>query len=178
MIHVMGDLETLATTPNALIMSIGAVKFDADKIIDRFHVGVELKDAQRYGLEIDADTVMWWMDPEREAARKALVEVGRVDLWSALDGFAMWVAQTPLDEQGDMWGNGATFDNVILKNAYTKVGLDYPFSYKQDACYRTMSRRLPELKVDRIGVHHSPVDDAETQAVHLQAICRQLGVEL
>ena len=122
--HIMGDIETLAKSNKAVLLSLGGVKFDGDKIIDRFHVGIDAADCQRYGLEIDADTVMWWLHPDRDAARQELHTLGKVDLFAALDGFAIWVRETPDSERGSFWGNGATFDNVKLKAAYDAVGLD------------------------------------------------------
>lgn len=176
--HIMVDLETFSTANNALIVTLGAVLFDANTILDRFSVGIEPSDAQRYGLHVDAATVMWWMDPERDAARRILFEQAKVDLDSALMGFKQWVEQVPEDERGSVWGNGATFDNVKLKSAYDAARLDYPFTYKQDECYRTLKNRCPNIEFTRVGLLHVAVDDAESQATHLQAICRQLGVEL
>lgn len=178
MIHTMVDIETLGKSSRALIWSLGAVKFNADEILDRFHVGIDPVDAQRYGLELDADTIMWWMHPDRDAARKQQLELGRVDLFAALDGFDIWTKSTPEDERGSCWGNGATFDNVLLKNAYAAARLDYPFSYKQDECYRTMRNRAPDVEFERIGTHHDGLADAESQAVHLQKICKHLRIAL
>lgn len=176
--HVMADIETFATSNNALIVSIGGVRFDDTAIIDRFHVGIDPVDAERYGLKIDAATVMYWLDPKRDAARKQLFELPKVDLFSALDGFAAWVGQTPVDERGSLWGKGATFDNVRIKSAYDAIGLEYPFTYRQDECYRTLANRCPDVKYEQIGTAHNALDDAESQALHLQAICKKYGIAL
>lgn len=177
-IHVMGDIETLSTANNPVLLMIGAVKFNKTEIIDRFHVGIEPADGERYGLKIDAKTVMWWFDPKRDEARKLIWELPKIDLFAALDGFDMWVKQTPADQLGSFWGKGATFDNVKLKSAYDAVGLDYPFHYRQDECYRTMANRAPDVVYEQLGVAHWGVDDAESQAVHLQHICAKYGIEL
>lgn len=178
MIHVMGDIETMSTCNNPVLLELGAVKFDGKKIVDRFCVGIEPDDCQRYGLKIDAKTVMWWFDPKRDEARKRIFELPKVDLFSALAGFTEWVEQTPEEDRGSFWGKGATFDNVKLKSAYDAVGLGYPFSYKQDECYRTFANRVPSVAYRQIGTAHSGVSDAESQAKHLIRICKKLGVEL
>lgn len=178
MIHTMIDIETLGTSNKCALLEIGAAKFDADKIIDTFHVGIDPADCQRYGLEIDGSTVMWWFDPKRDEARLRQSEMGRIDLFAALDGFAMWVNQTPEPDRGSAWGKGATFDNVKLEAAYHAAGLEYPFGFRQNECYRTMANRCPEVEFTPVGTKHSGVDDAVSQATHLQMICRQLGIAL
>lgn len=177
--HIMGDIETLATKSNKpVLLAIGGVKFDGDKIIDRFQVGVDPEDCQRYGLDIEAATVLWWLDEKRAQAREEVLAMGRVDLFAALDGFAMWVRETPEDQRGSFWGKGATFDNVKIKGAYDAVGLEYPFTYRQDECYRTLANRCPDIPYTQIGTAHNPLADAESQAVHLQAICKSRAIEL
>jgi len=179
--HVMLDIETWnRSSSEPLILSIGAVKFNADEIVDRFHVGVDPVDAERYGFHPDASTMLWWMDPKREAARKELLELPKVDLWSAVDGFLQWCRITPEEERGSLWGKGATFDNVRLKAVSDKLGLGYDavFNYRQDECYRTLANRCPDVKFEMIGTAHSAVADAESQARHLQAIAKQYGFTL
>lgn len=177
--HTMLDIETLASkATNPVLLAIGAVRFDGKEILDRFHVGIDPADCQRYGLVVEADTVMWWLDPKRDQARKELLEMGRIDLYAALDGFRMWLDEVPVDERGSLWGKGATFDNVRLKSAYEAIRLDYPVSYKQDECYRTLANRCADVKFEMIGTAHVAVADAESQAVHLQRICEQYGIPL
>lgn len=177
--HVMSDIETLGLADNCLILSVGGVKFNSTTILDKFHVGIDPVDAERYGLKIDAATAWnYWADPKRDEARKRLFELPKIDLFGALDGFATWVNETPLDDRGSLWGKGATFDNVRIKNACQAVGLEYPFTYRQDECYRTLANRCPDVPYTQIGVMHDALDDAESQAVHLQAICKQYGIAL
>lgn len=135
----MLDLETLGNGNDAVILSIGAVKFDAVEILDRFHVAINPETCTPYGLKIDASTVMWWLDDERQAARTSLLDNVTVDLPSALTGFASWLGSDSLP----VWGNGSTFDNVILRNAYRATGLDYPIRFWHDWCYRTVKNMAP-----------------------------------
>lgn len=171
-VHVMLDLETWGTGNNALPISIGACKFDENDIIDRFHVAIDPVSAQRYGLEIDAGTILWWFDPERDEARRNWLSHERVELASALLGFEMWCANgSPV---AAIWGNGSTFDNVILRSAYAATNQEYPVRFWQDMCYRTMKNQSPDCPIVREGTHHNALDDAVTQAKHLQAIWRKL----
>jgi hypothetical protein len=178
MIHTMIDIESLSTSNTPVLLEIGAVKFNADEVLDRIQIGIDPADCERYGLKCDAATVMYWMQDKMADARKAQNELGRVDLFAALDGFAGWVNQTPEEERGSAWGKGATFDNVKLKAAYDAVGLTYPFTYKQDECYRTFANRFPDVEYVQVGTAHSGVQDAESQAIHLITICKAHGVKL
>lgn len=175
-VHVMVDIETLGPS---LIISIGGVKFNDADIIECFHQGVDPVNAERFGMRTDAATCWnYWADPKRDEARKRLFELPKVDLYAALDGFRMWVEETPLDDRGSLWGNGATFDNVKLKAAFDMVGITSPFTYHQDECYRTLKNRAPEVEFVHVGVAHDALDDARSQALHLQEICRKYGIKL
>lgn len=166
--HVMLDLETWGVGNDAAIVSIGACKFNDIDIIDRFHVAIDPLSCQAHGLKIDAETMLWWLDPERDEARRNWLEQERVDLPSALLGFQQWCASSP--EVVAIWGNGSTFDNVILRNAYAATGQDYPVRFRLDRCYRTLRHVVPDIEMVREGTHHNALDDAVSQAKHLQAI--------
>lgn len=170
-INVTIDLETLGTGNDAVILSIGAVKHTVTKIIDNFHVGIDPVSCQAVGLKMDASTVLWWMKNDLGAARDALLGLERVDLVSGLLGFSQWFGPEPLP----IWGNGSTFDNVILRSAYAACGLEYPTPFWMDLCYRTLKTVIRGLEPEREGVHHDALDDATHQAKHWQAIMQHLN---
>ncbi len=176
-VNVMLDLETLGTGNKAFIMSIGAVKFDQTQILDRFEIGIELEQFPKsLAFEITPATVGWWFDPARDEARRQWLALAKTDIFSALEGFALWYGQGEAGEA--IWGNGATFDNVILRSAYEACSMEYPAPFYLDKCYRTAKGLAPEIKLERLGVHHAAVDDAESQARHLQAIAKHLNFAL
>jgi len=167
-LEVMLDLETLGTGNNAVILSIGAVKFDLKEQGTAgapFEVFIDPKTCTDAGLELDANTVLWWMHPDRAAAREVFVGKQLTPLQQALFMFTSWMG-------GDrpVWGNGATFDNVILRNAFKAAFVPCPWHFRNDRCFRTMSNILPQQEWERVGTHHSAVDDAATQALYLQRI--------
>jgi len=172
----MVDLETMGTGNEAAIVSIGAVKFEpmGSGIDDAFYVGVSLASSVAHGLKVDPDTVLWWMGAERDLARKALLASDFVDLPTALEGVAMWIG----DKSVPVWGNGATFDNVILRNAYTKVGFDCPWSFRDDRCYRTLKNLAPGIDIPANPMLHQALSDATYQAQHMQAIVKHLGLQI
>ena len=180
--HVMIDLETLGKGSYAAIWTIGAVKFnpmnrDPDDnggpiVTDKFHVRINMKSSFALG-RADAGTVEWWMQPERDLAREAIFRMPDVDLIEALDGFKEWFG-----EDKPVWGNGATFDNVILSNAFGACNIERPWSYKSDRCYRTFKSLAPDVKPINVGVAHGALDDALAQAWHMQRIVKHLGLTL
>lgn len=164
--HVMVDLETLGNRSNSVIISIGAVAFDLDKsetFTDTFYSVVEAQSCVDAGLQMDASTVLWWMK-QSDQARKAFEAIGS-PIYDTLLGFANWYPKG-----AKFWGNGATFDNVILSNAYAACKMKKPWGYADDRCYRTVKTLYPDVKAERVGTYHNAVDDAVTQAKHLVAI--------
>lgn len=172
---IMVDLETMATEPDAAIMSIGAAAFDplADRVIaDSFYVAVNLDSSVAAGGRMDPKTVTWWMDPLRHDARERWLMDDKVDLYDALVGLNHWAATRPI------LGNGAAFDNVILTTACRAHGLEPFWKFWDGLCYRTIKRLAPEIELEQVGTYHHPLDDAISQALHMQRICKHLGIDL
>ena len=173
--HIMLDLETFGSGSTAVIVSIGAVKFypGHDDLLDSFYTAVSPSSCTRVGLKMDASTMLWWMAPERADARNQLLNGEAVELPEALDGFAQWLGA----KRGPVWGNGAAFDNVILRNAYFAIGEEAPWPFWNDRCFRTLKALAPKnLEPRRQGTHHNALDDAIHQAKWLQAISMHLGL--
>jgi len=179
--HVMVDLETFSTADNAAIVSIGATKFNPqlsgrECIIDSFDVQIDPKECQLFGMDVDVDTILWWMSSERDDAREELLNHvnGRVDLRGALNAFHDWFGHESLP----VWGNGAAFDNVILRNAYRTANMQVPWNFWHDRCYRTLKALAPDIKIERYGTYHSALDDAISQTLHLTRVADRLGIVL
>lgn len=169
-LHCMLDLETMGNGNEAAITAIGAVKFDPtvpDGPFQKFYVTVDLESSVACGMKMDASTVKWWL-AQSDAARQQML-TDTIDLPTALDAFATW-----LGEIDGMWGNGATFDNVILRSAYRLTNLKAPWSFRQDQCFRTLNKQFRMEPLERVGTHHNAVDDAENQAIHMRRIVDEL----
>ena len=167
---VMLDLETMGTSNDAAIVAIGAVEFDvvAGPIGEVFYRTIDLSSAVAEGGVIDAATVMWWLR-QSDAAREALYGRGdTLHIRQGLHEFAAWMSARGKDVK--VWGNGAAFDNVILAQAYRRMGLPVPWQHWDDRCYRTVRALYPDIQMQRTGVHHNAGDDAVSQAQHLLQI--------
>ena len=175
--HVMLDLETLDSKPTACIVSIGAVVMD----MERFEISLDecyyiVRPDSQYGT-IGADTVLWWLQqsPEAQSMFRTSAEKA-LKLPEALVRFSAWCTGSGfIKDDIAIWGNGATFDNVILRHAYEACGIKAPWSYRHDFCYRTMYRNFPSNEsYKKQGIQHNSLDDAKSQAQALVAIMRRL----
>lgn len=173
--HLMVDLETLGKGSNAVIIAVGAVLFDRNGTYEEFYRVVDPQSCVDIGMQIDVSTVLWWMQQSDEA-RAAFKRPGDSirSVLGALSEFLADETQTPRDEL-KVWGNGATFDNVILGNAYDRAGLVRPWEFWNDRCYRTVKSLAPDVPMARTGTHHNALDDARDQALHLIRIGVGLG---
>ena len=173
MVKIMCDLETMGNGSNAAIISIGAVSFDILGIKEKFYSRVDLASSVRAGGVIDASTVLWWM----EQNKKARLELTKKSpfLYESLLAFKSWVTSIAKEEEVELWGNGATFDNVILRNSYKLVNLEAPWSFRGDRCYRTIKAMFPNIPLgENVRTVHNALDDAEYQALHLIKIFKEL----
>jgi len=182
----MLDLETMGTKVTAPIVAIGAVEFDRrdGSIRDQLYWKVSLASAVKCGAVIEPDTVLWWMQ-QSDAARAQLTGQG-IELDAALTHFDIWLSRLRMtkgvcgngaDGGVRIWGDGAHFDNALLKAAYERHDLRVPWTYKENACYRTMKDLRPDVVIERRpGTEHHALDDAVHQARHLAAILKALGL--
>lgn len=174
--HVMLDLETLGTSNKAVVLSIGAVKFDpySSDLGQTFYVELtgDLKTQQANGRIIDASTVLWWMQQGAMAKQvfsdPPIEGVIRASTVSALLQFRDFIN----DPETCLWGNGADFDNAILADLYRDMAIPVPWSFRFNRCFRTIKGMFPEVTIARDGVHHNALDDAVHQAKHLQEIMK------
>lgn len=171
--HVMLDIETMGTGTHAAVWAIGAVKFRPGErgTEKNFYVPIDLKTSQDAGGKIDASTVLWWMDPKNDAARQSLLSADNVSLYAALQGFAQWLA---MDEIVGVWGNGATFDNMIMRSAFDSVGMECPWSFRADRCFRTFKAMFPVIAPPDVGIAHNALHDAQHQVQWFHAITEML----
>lgn len=162
--RIMLDLETLGTKPGSMILSIGAVVFGHGEITDTFYRRIDVKSCEVFGLSIDAGTVVWWMQQSQEAREEFCRQSLRID--HALEAFSEWLGK----DDREIWGNGSDFDNSILAEAYRRCGMQQPWRYSQNRCYRTVKALFPECPMLYTMASHNALNDATMQAQHLMDI--------
>lgn len=185
-LHLMADIETLGLQkrhPRPPITSIGLVAFTCNGILGRFYVGVDPGSCERYGSSVQWGTLEWWLDPKRDAARNEWLTLPKLEvddaLNAAIEWFGQWCgpdAEVPY-KPGALFGKGATFDPAILRAWAEHLNIEWPWSFRQDECYRTLMNRSP-IKAPKIAAAHTAIADAEGQALHLIEICKHHGLIL
>lgn len=163
--HVMIDLETLSTKPNAVIVTLAAVKFsfDSDET-ETFCMNINPHESKALGLHISEDTLEWWkgQDP---AATKAWMH-SQHSLTDVLNAYDKFITDPNLFH----WANGLSFDMPILDSSYDVLGRKAPWKYWNQMDARTVIKLagVDPKKEPRVGVFHNAVDDCLTQIANLK----------
>lgn len=182
-VHVMVDLETMGKKHNAPIVAIGAVVFDpaTGSIGESFYKVVCLESSVNWGAVIDPSTVIWWLRQSSEA-RSAIVNDDAIPLQDALLQFREFVSDNVAGgrKKAQVWGNGASFDNSILRSSYDCIAEDYPWEYWNDRDVRTMVELGqaisfdPKTTIPFEGSRHNALADAIHQARYVSAIWQRI----
>lgn len=155
--NIMIDIETMGNTANAAIISIGAVYFDEKQTGAEFYKRVSLESSVMAGLEMDASTVLWWLK-QSDAARKEFEAKGD-PIFLVLKKLSEFI-----EPDCFIWGNGASFDNVIVANAYTKCNMKTPWKFYNNRCFRTLKNLVPNVAILKNEIKHNALEDAKWQA--------------
>ena len=116
MIHAMIDLETLSTNPEAVILTVGGVKFDPYSSVEPsqgmyFRVDVDSQTAK--GRDVMQETLDWWNTQPKEIMEEALGDKDRVGLDEMIKTINKWSVGVDV-----FWCQGPLFDYAILQNIY------------------------------------------------------------
>ena len=171
---IMIDNETLGTTADSVILSIGAVKFDlaTGKIDDEgFYVSISVDSNMEMGRRISEDTLMWWL--KQPAAAQQVFFEPKETLRTALELLSDWIGT----DDYEVWSNGADFDIPMLAHAYTQHSIEVPWKFWNARCFRTW-KNLPGARSvklsDAVGIKHNALADAMSQAQALIEIHKAL----
>ncbi|NJQ68871.1 exonuclease [Escherichia coli] len=175
--HLMIDLETMGKNPDAPIISIGAIFFDPQTgdMGPEFSKTIDLETA---GGVIDRDTIKWWLKQSREA--QSAIMTDEIPLDDALLQLREFIDENSGEFFVQVWGNGANFDNVILRRSYERQGIPCPWRYCNDRDVRTIVELGKAIDFDARtaipfeGERHNALDDARYQAKYVSAIWQKL----
>ena len=157
---VMLDLETLGNGKNKCICQIGACYFDREtgEIGATLKINVDAKSHVKYGGELDADTVYWWLNQSKEAQNSILAgpRIGIVEAFNQLNEF--------LSSAGAVWSH-ATFDFVTIQETFKQLGIKPTFHYRVARDLRTIvdAGKVTINKIKREGLHHDALEDCKFQ---------------
>lgn len=168
---LMIDFETLGTSVDSAIISMGAVRFnlDSNEIDDSaFYASISVDSNLEAGRTISESTLIWWMGQSKEA-QKVFTEP-KMTLEIALGEFFEWFGEA--DDNIRVWSNGADFDIPMMAHAMKHFGWELPWKFWNHKCFRTF-KGLPCAKLAKKpdnALAHNALNDAIAQAKYAQAI--------
>lgn len=154
---IMVDLETLGTTHDSVITQIGACYFDrlTGDINSETLLNVEIGSCIKSGMKVTAGSIKFWLEHKPTFLDNA------IPIEKALSIFGEFVGKGSL-----IWCH-ATFDAVILANAYHMIDQGIPFSYRNIRDIRTLvdlSGYIREKKDDNKDLKtHDALEDCKFQ---------------
>ena len=123
----MIDMETLDVSPNCVILTIGAVRFDpkGSGVIERLELRPTIEDqTEQYGRVINEDTLKWWGTQSPEAQHEALGDQGRISFKECMERLSKFCWN-----RRAIWSNGASFDCVIAESAFRQLNMPIPWNF-------------------------------------------------
>nr|EFE6391709.1 exonuclease [Escherichia coli] len=175
--HLMIDLETMGKNPDAPINALAGKFFDpaTGDMGPEFSKTIDLETA---GGVIDRDTIKWWLKQSREAQSAILTD--EIPLDDALLQLREFIDENSGEFFVQVWGNGANFDNVILRRSYERQEIPCPWRYTNDRDVRTIVALGLVMDFDARSVitfegeRHNALHDARYQAKYVSAIWQKL----
>lgn len=188
---LMIDIETLGTDEDAVVLSIGAVKFRPDTRDDwetlgwlgrSFYGRFDEEQQGEDGRSTDFNTLQWWEKQSNEA--KAVFDEEPEEVTEVLLKLATFAKGCRR-----IWGNGPDFDNTIMTHLYNDYCIENIFYWTagdgtlvkmgKNRCVRTMRHlwnmlcgfpyggKPPPVDSDNTVVHNA-LDDAKRQVLEVQ----------
>lgn len=174
----MVDLETLATSPNSLVLTIAGIRFnytkdyrsvDSPYDLDYFYCRVD-PDSQG-DREIHNDTLEWWNKQSEDVKIEAFSPEDRLSLSDAMTAFNHWARNADR-----YWANGSAFDFPILDTCNKSLNFVSPWNYWQAMDARTVYKMVPEHYQPK-QMHHHALYDCLTQIQRLTDCLSKLKVK-
>lgn len=167
--NVMLDIETLGTTPNSVIVSIAAVKFNfGNDEMEEFEINIDVKSSKGFGMLVEKETLEWWATQPKEVRNAWLKDP--VHITEALDQFIEFLG--PDLKNNVIWCNGMNFDYPVLEWSLKACSKPVPWKYwnLRDArtVYSVFDLNMKEFP--RVGDYHNAIDDCKTQIAALKSV--------
>lgn len=164
---IMLDLETMAISPNAAVIQIGARAFNSmsgEVYGEGFEINVDLMSSIMLGGEVHEGTARWWRD------RGGLpTPTGKFEMRSALKKLTEFFAKFPNIKR--VWAQGPSFDVAILEGYFVRMGAPAPWTYHNARDTRTvydLARQRGWEKSER-ATAHTALADCDQQILTLMS---------
>ena len=166
-IDAMVDIETTDVLPSAIVLTVGAVKFNpcsSDEPFDKREWRLEIDAQDAKGRTSSDSTMEFWARQPPEVQEAAFGEEGRVPLIKFFEEFNQWIGGSKY-----VWAQHPQFDFIILKDLYGQFDHHYnwPFWAEQDSA--TLFNLMPVSPLKGVNkALHNAAEDAYWQAKCVQ----------
>lgn len=163
---LMFDLETLSTSPNAVVMAAGWCFFNRDSIL--FSRKVILDVNQQDDREVGMDTLRFWAQQDQVLFLELLSGTAPLaGMW--------WDLKNDIERWGvdQWWANPASFDQIIAENLFDWGHHPRPWTHRDWMCFRTFMKERPNAKRIQSERPHDPMHDAIAQARTVMLVWQQ-----
>ena len=173
--HAVIDLETYGQDPDAVVLTVGAVKFDpftSKKPYDEFYHRLDINAQLELERTTSQATEDWWAKQPNEAIMEAFHDDDRIDPADMLRALRKWYVGVEI-----IWAQGAHFDIVILENLCKMYKVPEPWAFWQVHCSRPIFRLMstdPRRKYK--SLRHHALEDCKIQARSIQDVYKYLGI--
>lgn len=177
--HAMIDIETLGTKSDAVVLTVGGVKFNpyTDEVPHSpIMFRLEIDEQSEKGRVIDPGTLEWWSKQDRDIQEEAFSPDDRVSVEYFCNELNKWLVGTH-----KKWAQGPRFDYGILEHLFEQYNIHKNWFYWEEADSRTLFELVPgDPRKDQSGKqidHHSALADAYNQAVAVQKSYKILNIQ-
>lgn len=173
--HATIDIETLGTSPDTVVLTIGGIKFNPhedDGLHSEFYYRLDADEQIEMGRSVDEKTLEWWETQPEEVKAEALDPNDRFPVEETLKALNKWLVGVD-----KIWCQGPVFDIGILENLYKQIGLhhNWPFYIIRDS--RTLFGLMdkdPRKEIDFTA--HNALADAIVQSLCIQKVYKKLNL--
>ena len=165
---LMIDCESLDIGERPVLLSIGAVVLDDHGIYEYFHIGIDIENSKQHGFTVSQSTLDWW--DQQDPAARADAFSGGEKIKAALQALVYFFEENKCTE---IWSKGSLADIRWINNALDYFGIERPWKYYKEFCFRTLLKTVSKLDLPFVGMPHNALDDAVHQAkqfIHIKNI--------
>lgn len=166
------DLETLDTSPTAVILQIGVCKFTDEKIIgEPQSICLDTDEQLLLGRTVGTATREFWARQPKDIWDS--VRNGSVDIVSAMD----WL-RSELDTVDEVWATAPTLDHGCVDCLCAQMSVEMPWKYYKVRDVRTLRSLFPrETEWPRSDLHHTAENDAKAAAEQVMFALRYIRID-
>ena len=171
----MLDIETLSQTPDAVVLTIGAIKFDPytqDSFGPALYIRPDVDEQLASGRTYTDETVEWWSKQPAAVREEALGTEGRISVEQTYQELNRFLVGA-----NNIWTQGPVFDICIIENLYRQHGWPIPWNFWQISDSRTLFKIHGDPRDKNRESLHNALEDCISQAEAVQKIYKKLDLK-